>query len=288
VTVSRVAIVTDSTSDLRPDVAAAHGIRVVPLTVRFGSAEFRAGVDLSTEQFWERMLAPGTPIPSTAAPSPGTFRQVFEAAFAEGAEAIVCPVAGSTISATIESARLAAREFPDREIHVIDTASTSMATGLPAILAAEMAAAGATASAVAAGVQGRLPDIDLYVAVDSLDYLRRNGRLSAAATAIGTVLSIKPIITVRGGVITLAEKMRTRTKARERVVQLITERPIERLVIMHTPTSTSAEVEALREAILERAPGGIDPACVSTGLIGASTGPHLGPHLMGAVFMRRP
>ena len=102
------------------------------------------------------------------------------------------------------------------------------------------------------------------------------------------MLSIKPIITVRDGVITLAEKMRTRTKARERVIELITERPIERLAIMHTPTSTSEEVAAFRQAILDRAPGGIDPALVSTSLIGASTGPHLGPHLMGAVFMRRP
>jgi DegV family protein with EDD domain len=288
VTVSQVAVVTDSTADLAPDVVAAHGIRVVPLVVRFGADEFRAGVDLSTEQFWARMLAPGTPIPSTAAPSPGDFRQAFEAAFAEGAQAIVCPVVGSIISATIKSATLAAREFPRREIHVIDTASTSMATGLPAILAAEMAAVGATGSEVAAGLRRRLPDIDLYVAVDTLDYLRRNGRLSAAATAIGTVLSIKPIITVRDGVIMMAERMRTRTKARERVVELITERPIERLVIMHTPTSTSAEVEAFRQAIVDRAPGGIDPASVSMGLIGASTGPHLGPDLMGAVFMRRP
>jgi len=286
-TMSRVAVVTDSTADLAPDVAAEHGIRVVPLTVRFGTEEFQAGVDLSTEQFWERMLAPGTEIPRTAAPSPGAFLEAFRALFAEGAEAIVCPVAGSTISATIQSATLAARELPDQEIHVIDTASTSMATGLPAILAAEMAAAGAIGAEVAAGVRRRLPDVDLCVAVDTLDYLRRNGRLSAAATAIGTVLSIKPIITVRDGVITLAEKMRTRTKARERVVELITQRPIERLAIMHTPTSTPEEVAAFRQAILDRATGDIDPALVSVNLIGASTGPHLGPHLMGAVFMRR-
>lgn len=284
----RTAIVTDSTADLAPDVAAALGIRVVPLTVRFGTEEFRAGVDFSTEQFWDRMLAPGTEIPRTAAPSPGTFLETFRALFAEGAETIVCPVAGSTISATIQSATLAARELADHEIHVIDTASTSMATGLPAILAAEMAAAGATGAEVAAGIRQRLPDIDLYVAVDTLDYLRKNGRLSAAATAIGTVLSIKPIITVRDGVITLAERMRTRTKARERVVELITQRPIERLAIMHTPTSTPEEVAAFRQAILDRAPGGIDPAFVSVNLIGSSTGPHLGPHLMGAVFMRRP
>ena len=284
---ARVAVVTDSTADLAPDVAAAHGIRVVPLTVRFGNEEFRAGEDLSTEQFWERMLTPGTPIPRTAAPSPGDFCRAFQAAFSTGAEAIVCPVAGSTISATLQSAQLAARELPDREIHVIDTASTSMATGFPAILAAEMADAGMTAADVVAAVRRRMADIDLYVAVDSLDYLRKNGRLSAAATAIGTVLAIKPIITVRDGVITLAEKMRTRAKARERVVQLITERPLERLAIMHTPTSTGAEVEAFRAAILDRAPGSMDPAAVSIGLIGASTGPHLGPDLMGAVFMRR-
>ena len=283
----RVAVVTDSTADIPPDVAAANGIRVVPLTVRFGTEEFRAGVDLSTEQFWARMLAPGTPIPSTAAPSPGDFIAAFEAEFAAGAEAIVCPVVGSIISGTIKSAELAARDLPDREIHVIDTASTSMSTGLPAILAAESAATGATGSEVADAVRRRLPDVDLYVAVDTLDYLRKNGRLSAAATMVGTVLAIKPIITVREGVILMAEKLRTRSKARERTLELITERPIERAVVMHTPTSTAAEVDAFRQAIIDRAPGGIDPAAVSVGLIGASTGPHLGPDLMGASFLRR-
>jgi hypothetical protein len=85
----------------------------------------------------------------------------------------------------------------------------------------------------------------------------------------------------------MAEKMRTRSKARARTIELITERPIERAVVMHTPTSTAAEVDAFRQAIIDRAPGGIDPASVSVGLIGASTGPHLGPDLMGASFLRR-
>ena len=283
----RVAVVTDSTADLAPDVAAAHGISVVPLVVRFGTQEYRTGVDLSTEQFWARMLTPGTAIPSTAAPSPGDFITAFRSAFAEGAEAIVCPVVGATISGTIKSATIAARELPGQEIHVIDTASTSMATGLPALLAAEAAATGASGEEVADAVRRRLPDIDLYVAVDSLEYLHKNGRLSMGATMVGTMLSIKPIITVRDGVIGMAERVRTRSKARERAIQLITERPIERLAIMHTPTSTADEVDAFRQALLDRAPGGIDPASVSVGLIGASTGPHLGPDLMGAVFMRR-
>jgi len=125
-------------------------VRVVPLFVRFGAEEFRVGVDLSTEQFWTRMLAPDAPFPATASPSPGTFREAFEACFAEGADAIVCPTIGSKLSATFQSATLAARALPDREIHVIDTGSTSMATGIPALLAAEMAAAGAPAAEIAA------------------------------------------------------------------------------------------------------------------------------------------
>jgi DegV family protein with EDD domain len=283
----RIAIVTDSTADLAPEAAAAAGVRVVPLFVRFGAAEFRVGVDLSTEQFWMRMLAPDAPFPTTAAPSPGTFRETFEACFAEGADAIVCPTIGSKLSATFQSATLAAEALPDREIHVIDTGSTSMATGIPALLAAEMAAAGAPAAEIAASVCDRLPDIDLYVAVDTLEYLKKGGRLSPARAAIGTLLSVKPIITVRDGIVVIAERPRTRAKARERVVDLVTAQPVERIAIVHTPTSTREEVEAFRAKLVARALGGIDPARVSTGLLGASTAPHLGPNLMGAVFLRR-
>jgi len=285
--VGRVAIVTDSTADLAPGTAAAAGIRVVPLFVRFGAEEFRVGVDLTTEQFWTRMLAPDAPFPTTAAPSPGTFQATFEACFAEGADAIVCPTIGSKLSATFQSATLAARALPDREIHVIDTGSTSMSTGIPAQLAAEMATAGATGSEIAAGVRDRLSDVDLYVAVDTLEYLRKGGRLSAARAAIGTLLSVKPIITVRDGIVVMAERPRTRAKARERVIELITAAPIERIAFLHTSTSTHEEVQAFCDRLLARVPGGIDPAHISAGLIGASTGPHLGPHLMGAAFLRR-
>jgi DegV family protein with EDD domain len=284
---SRVAIVTDSTADMTPEMATTAGVRVVPLYVRFGDEEFRVGVDLSTEQFWARMLAPDAPFPTTAAPSPGTFRETFEACFAEGAEAIVCPTIGTKLSATFQSATLAAQALPDREIHVIDTGSTSMSTGIPALVAAEMAAAGAGGAEIAAAIRERLPDVDLFVAVDTLDYLRKGGRLSPARAAIGTVLSVKPIITVTDGIVVMAEKPRTRAKARDRVVELVAERPVERLAILHTPTSPPAEVEAFRDQLLARIPGGVEPAFVSIGLIGASTGPHLGPGLMGAAFLRR-
>lgn len=282
-----VAIVTDSTADLDPAAAAAAGIRVAPLYVRFGTDEFQVGVDLTTAQFWERLLAPGAPLPATAAPSPGTFQHLFEACFADGASAIVCPVIGSKMSGTFGSATLAARALPDREIHVVDTGSTSMATGIPALMAAELAADGVSAAEVVERVRARLPDIDLFVAVDTLEYLRKGGRLSAARAAVGTLLSVKPIITVRDGAVVLAERPRTRSKARERVIELISATPVERLAIIHTPTSPPDEVAAFRDRLVAAIPGGVDPAHITTSLLGASTGPHLGPGLMGAAFLRR-
>jgi DegV family protein with EDD domain len=283
----RTAIVTDSTADLPPPVAAAAGVQIVPLFVRFGREEFRDGAEISTEQFWERLLAPGTPFPQTAAPSPGMFRETFEACFAGGADAVVCPTIGAGLSGTFGSATLAAQGLPDREIHVIDTGTTSMGTGIAALLAAEVAATGMPAAAVASAVRGRLTDIDLYVALDTLEYLRRNGRLSAARAAIGTILSVKPIITVRDGVVVLAETPRTRSKARERVIDLATAAPLEWLAILHTPTSSPEEVAEFRGRLVARIGEGVRPDRVTVGLIGASTGPHLGPGLMGAVLLRR-
>ena len=284
---SRVAVVTDSTADLTREQAAQHGVRVVPLFVRFGDEELRVGVDLSTEEFWARLLAPDAPFPATAAPPPGTFRETFEACFADGSEAVICPTIGSKLSATFQSATVAAQALPGREIHVIDTRTTSMTTGIAAILAAEMAAAGTPAAEIVAAVQARLDDLDLDVVVDTLDYLRKGGRLSAARAAIGTVLSVKPIITVRDGLVVVAERPRTRARARERLLELLAANPVEWLAILHTPTSSAADVASFRDELVARIPGGVDPSRVSTGLIGASTGPHLGPGTIGAAFLRR-
>jgi DegV family protein with EDD domain len=284
---STVAVVTDSTADLSVEMAADAGLRVVPLYVQFGDEEFQAGVNLTTEEFWTRLLAPGAPFPRTAAPSPGTFRATFEACFADGADAIVCPVIGTRLSGTFGSASLAAQGLPDRVIHVIDTGSTSMSTGIPALMAAEMAATGASGAEIAGYIRSRLPDVDLFVAVDTLDYLRKGGRLTAAQAVIGSMLSFKPIITVVDGLVVNAERQRTRAKARAVVVERVAARPIERLAILHTPTSTPDEVASFRDQLLAAIPGGVDPERVTVGLIGASTGPHLGPNLMGAAFLRR-
>jgi DegV family protein with EDD domain len=281
-----VAILTDSTADLTPEQAASAGITVVPLYVRFGAEEYRAGVDLTTEQFWQKLLAASASFPTTAAPSPGDFTNAFSAAFEAGASAIVCPTIGQRLSATFQSATLAAQAMPDREIHVIDTGSTSMSTGIPALIASDMAKAGVSAQEIAAEVTRRLPDVDLFVAADGLEYLRKGGRLSATRAVVGTMLSVKPIITVTDGLVVMADKERSRAKARATVIASVAKAPIDRLSILHTPTSTAEEVADFRAQLLAAIPGGVDPARITVGLIGASTGPHLGPDLMGAAFLR--
>jgi len=198
----RVAIFTDSASDLDPAIAAAEGITVIPLHVSFGPETFKAGVDLSNDAFWERMVAPDAPFPTTAAASPGEF------------------------------------------------------------------------------LEARATDMVMYVALETLEYLRKGGRISGAQAAIGTLLSVKPIIAVKHGVVDTAERVRTRTKARERLVELITQAPIERLAILHT---VSPDVEAFRDLVAERA--GLDPADVTISLVGSSVGPHLGPGCVGAAIL---
>jgi DegV family protein with EDD domain len=281
---SRVAIFTDSASDLDPTEAAAKGIVVVPLLVTFGSETYKAGVDLSGPEFWERMTAPDAPFPTTAASSPGVFRDAYEAAFNAGAEAIVSIHVAGTLSGTIKSAEIARDMLPDREIHVVDSLGASMAEGILCRIGVEMAADDRPAGVIAETLSVRAPDMAMYVALETLEYLRKGGRISGAQAAIGTLLSVKPIIEVRLGVVETTDRVRTRGKARERLMELITQQPIERVAILHT---VAPDVEAFREALLARVPG-LDPEGVTIELVGASVGPHLGPGCVGAAVMYRP
>jgi len=280
--VSHVAIVTDSISDLPPELAAKQGITVVSLTVSFGEQSFRVNVDLSTDQFWERMTAPGAPFPTTAAASPGDFIDVFNAAFEQGADAIVCVNCSGELSATLKSAQVAREMLSDREIHVVDSRSASMGEGMLAQIAAELAEEGVTAAEIARVIEQRKTHVDLYVALDTLEYLKRGGRISGTRAAVGTMLSIKPIITVRDGVVENADRVRTRLKARDRTLALLTAAPIERATILHT---TKADVDEFHQMFLDRS--GLAPERVQVLTIGASVGPHLGPGCVGAVVIRR-
>ncbi len=281
---SRVAIFTDSASDMDPAEAAASGISIVPLLVNFGTDEFKAGVDLSTAQFWDRMTAPDAPFPKTAASSPGAFKEAYERAFTEGAGSIVSINVAGSLSATIKSAQIARDMLPDREIHIVDSQSASMAQGLLCRMGVEMAAEGRSAEQIAETLEGRVPDLSIYVALETLEYLKKGGRISGAQAAIGTLLSVKPIIMLRHGAVETADRVRTRSKARERLLELITEHPIERLSILHT---IAPDVEEFRAEVLRRVPS-LDPAAVTVELVGASVGPHLGPGCVGATILYRP
>jgi fatty acid kinase fatty acid binding subunit len=280
--VSHVAIVTDSVSDLPPELAARQGIAVVPLIVSFGSETFRVNVDLTTDQFWERMTAPEAPFPTTAAAAPGDFLEAFKTAFAAGAQAVVCVNVSGELSGTLKSAQVARDMLADREIHVVDTRTASMGEGMLAQIAADLATEGVSAAEIARVIEHRRPDVDLFVALDTLEYLKRGGRISGTRAAVGTMLSIKPIITVRDGIVENADRVRTRIRARERTLDLLTTSPIERATVLHT---TGADVEAFRSQFIERT--GLDPAKVPALTIGASVGPHLGPGCVGAVVIRR-
>ena len=281
---TRVAIFTDSASDMDPTVAAAHGIGIVPLLVNFGRESFKAGLELTTEAFWERMVAPDAPFPTTAASSPGEFKSAYEAAFDAGAESIVSIHVAGTLSGTIKSAQIARDMLPDREIHVIDSGGASMAEGILAMIGVELAAQGRSAAEIAEVLEARAPDMVIYVALDTLEYLRKGGRISGAQAAIGTLLSVKPIIVVKHGVVETGDRVRTRAKARERLIELICERPVERLAILHT---VCPDVTAFRDEVLSRLPAKLDREDVPIALVGPSVGPHLGPGCVGAVALYR-
>jgi DegV family protein with EDD domain len=282
--VSRVAIVTDSASDLDPATAAALGVTVVPLIVSFGGTSYRTGVDLTSEEFWQRMVAPDAPFPTTAASSPGTFRDAFEACFAAGADAIVCVTVGASLSGTHKSAQVARELLPDREIHLVDSRSASMGVGLLAMLAHDLAAEGVPAEAIATTLAGRVDDILVAVCLDTLEYLKKGGRISGTQAAIGSLLGVKPIISIQDGVVATVDRGRTRSKARERAIDFIMSGPVDRVAVLHT---MSPDVDAFRDELVARAPGGIDPGRVTVQVVGSSVGPHLGPGAVGAAVLRR-
>jgi DegV family protein with EDD domain len=280
---SPAAIITDSASDLAPARAAELGIIVVPLLVTFGDEEFQAGVQLSAEDFWVRMTAPDAPFPKTAAASPVAFRAAYEDAFAAGADSVVCITVAASLSGTFKSATLGREMLPEREIHVVDSDTAAFGQALLAILARDLAVAGRSGAEIAAEVKDRAPDVEAIVCLDTLEYLRRGGRISGAQAVIGTLLSVKPIIAIHNGKVDKIDQVRTRGKARERAIEFVTSRPIERLAVFH---SISPDLAEFRAEVIARA-GTVPADEVETAIIGPSIGPHLGPGALGAAMLYR-
>ena len=202
------------------------------------------------------MLAPGAPIPKTAAPSPGDFKATFEGSSRTARTPSCAPPSAEALGHVPErDAR--GPGAGGREIHMIDTRSTSMSTGIPAMIAAELVAPGVAAADIAAVRPGRLPDVNLFVAVDTLDYLRKGGRLPAAQAVIGTMCRSSRSSRWSTGSSPRGAPA-TRSKARARVIERVAAKPMERIAILHSPTSTPEEVATFRDP-RRRQPAGVDP-----------------------------
>ena len=253
---------------------------MVPLLVSFGDREYQAGVDLSGEEFYAQLTAPGASFPKTAAAAPGTFRETFERLFSEGAEEIVYVGVGAKLSATLGSAKVARDMLTGSKIHIVDSNSASMGAGLLALHGSEMAAAGASGDEIAVDLERRREGIRLYVVLETLEYLKRGGRISPARAAIGSVLSVKPIITCEDGVVETADKPRTRSRARERLLELLVATKPQRIAVLH---SQSPDVEDFANELA--AATGVPRSEMLLNLIGASVGPHVGPGAYGAVTL---
>ena len=240
---SSIAIITDSDASLPADMAARYSIRQVPILIQFGVETFRTEIDIDDAGLFARIDREGK-LPTTAAPSPGQFLEAFQAAFAAGADAVICLCVSSQISATYAAALAAKEMLPEHTIEVVDSRVVSMAQGFMVLAAAEAVRAGADVAGAVAAALALGDRTYLHGAFSTLKYLAMSGRVGAVAAGFGNLLSVKPIVTMRDGKLDLLEKVRTRSKSLARVVELTGEamagRPIQQMAVLNVAARDEA------------------------------------------------
>jgi DegV family protein with EDD domain len=272
-----VRVVTDSACDLPDDLIERNGIGVVPLTIRFGNEELIDRKELSTDEFWRR-LADSDVLPETSAPSAGAFEGAFRRLVEDGATGIICINLSSKLSATMQSAQVAAKAVQaDCPVVVIDSLMVSMGLGSLCLTAAQRAADGDSLESIVANVTDRRNRSKLYGALDTLEFLKKGGRVGNARALLGTMLAIKPVLEVRDGVVEEAGKVRTRSKALRLLVDRVKEGPFENLSVLHGNAPDVDELLDLLEPLAAR-----DQIVV--GQIGPVIGTHAGPRVIGVTF----
>ena len=272
-----VRVVTDSAADLTDDDAQELGVSVVPLTIRFGADEFVDRRDLTPDEFYAK-CASSSVLPETAAPSPGAFDAAFREAFDAGADAVVCVNLSSGLSGTMQSAQNAARGLEGRDIRVVDSRSVTWGLGSQVVAAARAAAAGASADDVVKIVEDMATRTRVYGSLDTLENLKKGGRIGNAQALLGALLSIKPLIAIADGVVEEAGKARTRSKALQVLVGKVAEAgAVENLAVMH---GQAPDLEAFLDLLAAVYPRDQ----IHVGDIGATIGVHGGPRVMGVTF----
>ena len=272
-----VRIVTDSAADLTDEESEALGVTVVPLSIRFGAEEFVDRKDLTPAEFYAK-LASASVLPETAAPSPGAFEVAFRGCLDAGAEAVVCLNISSLLSATMASAQNAARAIEGADIRIVDSRSITSGLGSHVKAAARAAADGASADEVVGIVTEMIPRTRVYGALDTLENLKKGGRVGGAQAMLGTLLSIKPIIDISTGEVQQEAKPRTRTKALQHLVdKVVAAGAVENLSVMH---GQAPDIEQFLDLLAEHHPR----ETIHVGDIGATIGVHGGPRVMGVTY----
>jgi DegV family protein with EDD domain len=274
-----VRIVTDSAADLPSDEVAGMGVEVVALSIRFGSEEFTDGVDLSVTEFYERLARSDT-LPETSAPSPGAFEAAFRRHAEAGAEAVVCINLSEGLSATIQSARNAAKAVEgELDVRVVDSRTITSGLGTHVRLASEAAAGGASADEVVALAESLATRTHVIGALDTLENLKKGGRIGGAQALLGSMLSIKPLLDVSSGEVAEAGKARTRRRALQWLRDQIFALPeVEHLTVSH---GMAVDVDEMLALLAPRFPA--ESLRVTT--IGPTIGTHGGPGVMGLTWV---
>lgn len=276
---SGVHIVSDSSSDLTAGEIDQLNIEIVPLTIRFGNDEFTDGQDLSVEDFYARM-ASSEVLPQTACPSPGAFEKAFVHAADAGADAVVCLNISSDLSNTLQSAQAAAAACEGRlPIHVIDSKSVSSGLGTLVLEAAKAAMSRTGVDAVLRRVGDLIPRTHVFATLNTLENLKKGGRIGGAKAMLGSMLSIKPLIDITGGVVHEAGKARTRKRA----MQLLYERMIgagkvDHVAVMH---GGAPDIDDFLDLIAPHFPR----ETLRIGKLGSVIGSHGGAEILGVSWI---
>jgi EDD domain protein, DegV family len=276
-----VRIITDSTADIARGQQEALGIEIVPLLVRFGQEEFVDGVSLSNREFYER-LEHSEELPTTAQVTPERFEQVFGKYGAE--DEIVGIFISSEMSGTYQSAVIAKEQLNNSRIHLIDSRNVTFALGLLVYEAVRMRDAGHTAGEICDEIGLLIKRMRFYIVLDTLKYLKMGGRLSSSSALLGTMLRVKPIITVTNGLVTVFEKKQGRKAALEEIVQLVKkERPDQNLLVTFGDSVAPDMVRMLKESL----EGELNLENSRTLALGAVVGTHGGPGAAGIAYFAK-
>jgi DegV family protein with EDD domain len=283
-----VAVITDSTAYLPDELVEGYGIHVVPLYVVLAGHSGREGLDISPQDVARALAVRGQTV-STSRPTPGDFVAAYRRALDEGAERLVSVHLSSELSSTSDAARLAASQVGEHIVTVVDTRSAAMGAGFAVLAAARSAAAGADAAAVARTARETAAATRTLFVVDTLEYLRRGGRIGSAAAVLGSALAVKPVLHVQDGRVVPLEKVRTTARALNRLVQRAVEAAGQEPVSIAVHHLAAAErADKLAAELRDRLPQ-LRELHVSE--LGAAIGAHVGPGAVGIVvapFWREP